>query len=154
MKKVYKAINFDLSTKALKEHFGENTASAYAKIKEFMLENGFEHRQYSGYKSIQAMDNFEIYDIIKKLHNTYSWLKPCVVKFDVTNVSKQYDFTFVFEDKPLNEKTILKENHKKEKDSLKRFSKEQIERIRQKAKQKSKEQKPEINKDKGFEREF
>ena len=45
-----KAINFDLSTNELKKHFN-NTAEAYNKIKEFMLKNGFEHRQYSGYVS-------------------------------------------------------------------------------------------------------
>ena len=36
-----KAINFDLSTNELKKHFN-NTAEAYSKIKQFMLQNGFD----------------------------------------------------------------------------------------------------------------
>ena len=49
-----KAINFDLSTNTLEELFGKgNTKKPYADIKKFMEENGFEHRQYSGYVSVE-----------------------------------------------------------------------------------------------------
>ena len=51
-----KAINFDLSTNELKKHF-KDTREPYIKIKTFMLENGFEHRQYSGYASKELMDD-------------------------------------------------------------------------------------------------
>ena len=48
------AINFDLSTKALEEIFGTgNTSKPYSDIKRFMESNGFMHRQYSGYVSVE-----------------------------------------------------------------------------------------------------
>lgn len=53
----HKAINFDLSTNELKKYFS-NTAEAYNQIKSFMLNNGFDHRQYSGYASKEVMDDF------------------------------------------------------------------------------------------------
>ena len=59
-----KAINFDLSTNELKKHF-KDTRESYIKIKTFMLENGFEHRQYSGYASKEPMDDIQI-DILAK----------------------------------------------------------------------------------------
>lgn len=55
-KKYYKAVNFDLDTNKLKEHF-EHRSGVYSKIKNFMIKNGFEHRQYSGYKSLKPLDN-------------------------------------------------------------------------------------------------
>lgn len=53
-----KALNFDLSTNELKKHFN-STAEAYSQIKIFMIENGFEHRQYSGYISKEPMNERE-----------------------------------------------------------------------------------------------
>mgnify|MGYP006922439092 CR=1 FL=1 len=49
-KETKRAINFDLDTKELLKHF-KNTHQAYSAIKVFMEDNGFEHRQYSGYVS-------------------------------------------------------------------------------------------------------
>ena len=49
-----KAINFDLSTNELESIFGKNnTSKPYSDIKLFMEENGFTHRQYSGYVSVE-----------------------------------------------------------------------------------------------------
>ena len=67
-----KAINFDLSTADLKKYF-KNTAEAYSQIKNFMLQNGFEHRQYSGYVT-------------------------CTQKFDVTDVDKHHDLINILVD--------------------------------------------------------
>ena len=48
------AINFDLSTKVLEDIFGKNnTGKPYSDIKRFMESNGFMHRQYSGYVSVE-----------------------------------------------------------------------------------------------------
>lgn len=85
-----KALNFDLDTNALKEHFS-NTAEAYAKIKVFLLENGFEHRQYSGYVSKEPLEDYEITDLITKLSQQFSWLYSCTKKFDVTDIGDQHD---------------------------------------------------------------
>ena len=87
-----KAINFDLSTNELKKHFN-NTTEAYNKIKEFMLQNGFEHRQYSGYASKEPMTNRQVAKIVRKISNEFAWLSYCTQKFDVTDIGEQYDLT-------------------------------------------------------------
>lgn len=87
-----KAINFDLSTNALKKHFN-NTAEAYNQIKSFMLENGFEHRQYSGYTSIEPINEKQVTKITEKLSERFAWLSACVQRFDVTDIGEQYDLT-------------------------------------------------------------
>lgn len=87
-----KAINFDLSTNELKKHFN-STAEAYSQIKTFMIENGFEHRQYSGYVSKETMDDFAIELLTKRLSRKFSWLSTCVLNFDVTDIGKERDLT-------------------------------------------------------------
>lgn len=93
-----KAINFDLSTNELKKHFA-NTAEAYNQIKRFMLENGFEHRQYSGYVSHTMLDEYMVSKLIKKMDGSLSWLSTCVQRFDVTDIGEQYDLTHLLTDK-------------------------------------------------------
>ena len=93
-----KAINFDLSTNELKKHFN-NTTEAYNKIKEFMLQNGFEHRQYSGYMSKEVIDDDRVSVLITRLSRQFSWLSNCVQKFDVTDIGEQYDLTHLLTNK-------------------------------------------------------
>lgn len=93
-----KSVNFDLSTRELKKHF-TNTAEAYNQIKDFMLENGFEHRQYSGYVSKESMSDKQVLKIIEKFGARFEWLSTCVQRFDVTEVGEQYDLTHIFTDK-------------------------------------------------------
>ena len=90
-----KAINFDLSTNELKKHFN-STAEAYSQIKTFMIENGFTHRQYSGYVSKETMDDFAIELLAKRLSRKFSWLSTCVQNFDVTDIGEQHDLTHLF----------------------------------------------------------
>lgn len=85
-----KAINFDLSTADLKKYF-KNTAEAYNQIKNFMLQNGFEHRQYSGYISKEAMEDDDVALIAFNLTRQFRWLSPCTQKFDVTDIGDQHD---------------------------------------------------------------
>ncbi len=61
-----KAINFDLSTKSLEKYF-KDTREPYSLIKKFMLENGFEHRQYSGYTSKEPINERRVIRIVNKL---------------------------------------------------------------------------------------
>lgn len=87
-----KAINFDLSTKALKKYYpSKHYRGAYRDIRRFMLNNGFKHRQWSGYVSTQSITNYEISKIIAEMNNDFPWLKKCVNRFDVTDIGKQYD---------------------------------------------------------------
>lgn len=85
-----KAINFDLSTADLKKYF-KNTAEAYNQIKNFMLQNGFEHRQYSGYVSNDRLHDYNITNLTIRLRNQFSWLSHCAQKFDVTDIGDQHD---------------------------------------------------------------
>lgn len=81
-----KTINFDLSTSELRKMFGYlGTAKAYGLIKKFMLEHGFEHRQYSGYISKNPMSFIQVEDIIKKMSIEYSWLHKVIEKMDEIN---------------------------------------------------------------------
>lgn len=90
-KKCHKAVNFDLDTSKLKEHFAHRN-KAYGKIKNFMIKNGFEHRQYSGYKSLKPLDNTDMTVLIYELNNKFDWLKDCINRFDVTDIGEQYDY--------------------------------------------------------------
>jgi len=58
--KRYRSINFDLDTNKLKEHYPNKTyTNAYEDIKRFLLKNGFEHRQGSGYISQKELSNYK-----------------------------------------------------------------------------------------------
>ena len=80
-----KAINFDLDTKELLKHF-KNTHQAYSAIKVFMEDNGFEHRQYSGYVSTGYISDASVTILTEKLNDKFKWLKDCVQKYDITEI--------------------------------------------------------------------
>ncbi|TLD80753.1 vapd [Helicobacter sp. MIT 11-5569] len=84
-----KAINFDLYTDELKKSFLD-TREPYNQIKRFMLENGFEHRQYSGYVSKEPMSDRRILKMVRKLSKELAWISECVKEFDVTEIGEQY----------------------------------------------------------------
>ncbi len=84
-----KAINFDLSTKSLEKYF-KDTRESYSLIKKFMLENGFEHRQYSGYTSKEPIDERRVARIVTKLAKKFTWFGECVKEFDITEIGEQY----------------------------------------------------------------
>ena len=137
-----KAINFDLSTEALKRHFGENTALAYNSIKQFMLANGFEHRQYSGYASIEPMDEYDISNLTRKLAKKFTWLSGCVQKFDVTDIGEQYSLIHILKEDTNPSPTTDLSNSKE-------FTQKQMGDMREQAKKASKNTKPKDDKDKG-----
>lgn len=89
-----KAINFDLGTNALKEHYpGKNHRDAYSEIKKYMEQHGFEHRQYSGYNSKAPMSDTEVAKIISGLSSELPWLEKCIQKIDSTDIGEQHDLT-------------------------------------------------------------
>ncbi|EDO6742891.1 virulence-associated protein VapD [Campylobacter coli] len=83
-----KAINFDLSTKSLEKYF-KDTREPYSLIKKFMLENGFEHRQYSGYTSKEPINERRVIRIVNKLTKKFTWLGECVKEFDITEIGEE-----------------------------------------------------------------
>lgn len=105
MSKRYRAINFDIDTKAMQKEIGSKT-KGYRMLKSSMKILGFEHRQGSGYVSKNGLDTQEIYNVIDKLVKIQPWLTKCINKFDTTIVSKQsYDYAGVIREMG-NEKKI------------------------------------------------
>lgn len=137
-----KAINFDLSTEALKKHFGENTAPAYNSVKQFMLTNGFEHRQYSGYTSIEPMSDIEVASLAEKLTHKFAWLSSCVQKFDATDIGEQHSLMHVLKNDTNPRLTTDLLNSQK-------FTQKQINDMREQAKKASKNIKLKDDKGKG-----
>lgn len=91
-KKYTRTFNFDLSIKALKRHYpSRNFLKAYSDIKKFLLKHNFEHRQWSGYKSLEPLSDREVYNIVYDMTTTFPWLKHCVNRFDVANIGDIYD---------------------------------------------------------------
>ncbi|ECO8755241.1 vapd, partial [Campylobacter coli] len=76
-------------TEELKKHF-EDTRKPYGLIKDFMLKNGFEHRQYSGYASKEPISNEDIFSIVLKISSKFTWIGSCIKEFDITEIGEQY----------------------------------------------------------------
>ena len=74
-----KALNFDFDTKSLKKYYpGKHYRNAYKDIKQFLLKNGFEHRQWSGYVSKDKISSTDVRMISAKIRITFPWLSHCV----------------------------------------------------------------------------
>ena len=86
-----KALNFDLSNQALQKYYpSKNYGKAWSDIKGYLLEIGFNHRQYSGYVSSNSISMTDVIQLIRNMSNYLYWLKYCVKEFDVTIVSDEY----------------------------------------------------------------
>lgn len=107
-KKCLKAINFDLDTKKLKQYYpNKNYRQAYKDIKKFLVNNGFKHRQFSGYMSQVPMGQHEAAYIISTLADQYPWLSKCARRFDVTDIGKEHDM-MKYINTVQNEKTLIR----------------------------------------------
>lgn len=92
MEEHYKAINFNLDTNALKLYYpGKEYNKAYYDIRRFMEQNGFSHRQGSGYRSIEQLSDFAVNDLVEELFKEFDWLFKCTKRLDATNIEKNYD---------------------------------------------------------------
>lgn len=107
-----KSIHFDLHTKELKNFF-KDTREPYGLIKQFMLENGFEWKQYSGYTSLEPMSYIKIINIVDSLSHKFPWLNQCIRELDITSVVEEQSAKFVF-DNNYNAAEINKYKIKKE----------------------------------------
>lgn len=93
----YKAMYFDLKIQALKKYYSPtNPNGGYYKIQSFMEHNGFEHEQYSGYHSTEKITDYRIFNIFDEMQMKLPWLSKCTSKFEVTNISENYDLTKLF----------------------------------------------------------
>lgn len=90
--KKIRAINFDLKTESLKKYYSSKSpGNAYAELAKFFYQNGFIHRQYSGYVSQKGMSNADIQDVIKDLTETFEWFSYCATVMDITTVEGSYN---------------------------------------------------------------
>lgn len=85
----YKAINFDLDTKAMKDY--GVLPNGYKSVGTSLTKYGFTHRQGSGYISNEKIRHDDVAEIIRKTTKENPWLGDCVNKIDVTNVGRQFD---------------------------------------------------------------
>jgi virulence-associated protein VapD len=83
-----KAINFDLDTNKLYELTGSKT-DGYTQIKKFLLNNGFKHKQWSGYVSSEKMTHARIRFLLQELCDRYEWFPDCLNTLDVTKVEQK-----------------------------------------------------------------
>lgn len=90
--RIRRAINFDLHGKRLEQYFSEsNPNDAYRVLSKFFHDNGFEHRQGSGYVSKEPLPMAEVFRIVDKLNEQYPWLEKCISCMDVTDIGETYD---------------------------------------------------------------
>ena len=94
-RKYFKALNFDLDTHQLQEHYpGANYRQAYDDLRRFFKKHRFLHRQGSGYISEDKLTTADIYDLIDNLSQRFplDWCQS-QVKFIFRNVGRQHDLT-------------------------------------------------------------
>ena len=81
-----KALNFDLNDSLLRKYYpSKNYKKGWSDLKKYFINNGFKHRQYSGYVSKYPISMAEV-----EMSLLFKWLKYCVKEFDVTIVSDEY----------------------------------------------------------------
>lgn len=92
MAKRVRSINYDLDDLLLQEYYPnpKSYKNAWRDVKGFLCSNGFEKRQYSGVISTRPFEDREITELFDDLLDTFKWLEPCILKFDVTDVADQY----------------------------------------------------------------
>ncbi len=93
-----KQITFDLRQAALRQYYPGKALSlnpqrykkAYRDIQNFMVRNGFEHRQYSVYTSLEKLSVVDVVRLMGDLGQEFPWLAQCVNEIDVTNIGAQH----------------------------------------------------------------
>lgn len=88
-----KALNFDLDTNVMKE-LGVYP-SGYQALGKSFEEQGFTHRQGSGYISKNRLTESDVQNALKKIIDKNPWICECVKKIDVTDIGRQHDLTAI-----------------------------------------------------------
>ena len=120
-----RVLMFDLSTKELENIFGkDNTRKPYSDIRHFMEKNGFLHRQYSTYVSIEPKTKADIVIFSEKMNEEFQWFGKAVkdidvAKFDEDMFSLKHYFTNSNNDKSKQDLgSKIMENQNKDQDFL------------------------------------
>ena len=86
-----KALNFDLNDSLLRKYYpSRNYKKGWSDLKKYFINNGFKHRQYSGYVSIDNISMTYVIQHIIEMSLLFKWLKYCVKEFDVTIVGDEF----------------------------------------------------------------
>ena len=95
----FKAIYFDLRIKDLEKYYSaKSPKGAYQRIKTFMVNNDFEHAQYSGYHSTKKTTDLEVVDLVGTMRDSFPWLGKSANHFEVTNIGANSDLMHVLSD--------------------------------------------------------
>ncbi|TQR49845.1 VapD family protein [Campylobacter troglodytis] len=90
VEKHIKCIHFDFLIDEIREHFSRDS-TPYTQIQNFLEQNGFEHRQGSGYISKEPLSEYQTYILMKKLGAKFTWLDDCMRRFDIENAPEAMD---------------------------------------------------------------
>lgn len=89
----YRYFSFDLSIQFLKQHYPKaDINQSWSDIAKYLESNGFSHRQYSGYLSIDKMDESQMVKAAMDLYKALPWLSLCAEKFDSTAIIEDQTF--------------------------------------------------------------
>ena len=95
-------ISFDLDTNELKKYYPtDNWRNAYEDIKKYMLANGFDWLQGSGYISTKMMPAAKAHNIVNIFIQNNLWINKCMRDCRVFDVGKTNDLNVLF-NKSLN----------------------------------------------------
>lgn len=91
-------ITFDLGENKLKIYYPKPAFTlnpryhkkAWEDIARFMKKQGFEHRQYSVYASLEPMTSVELNTLIRNMVRQMPWLNKCLNAIDVTDIGEQH----------------------------------------------------------------
>lgn len=86
------AITFDLDTKALEQHYpNQSWRNAYADIERFLLDFGFERQQGSVYFGDKQVDAVTCVTAVQELSQSYAWLEKCVTDIRMLRIEELND---------------------------------------------------------------
>lgn len=88
-KKVQYSFNFDLNQKKLEIYYSGSPQNAYKEIKTWMTKHNIEHRQGSGYNTIDKITEFQLSNLITDLDKDMPWLFKCRSAFDYYEIGKR-----------------------------------------------------------------
>lgn len=98
-KRSRRAVNFDLVGELLQKYYPKsNPKQAYFDIERFMTKHNFEHRQWSGYCSVEKLTRPEFISVLEDMIRQMPWLAYCVRRFDVTDIGDTFDLLPIMTD--------------------------------------------------------
>lgn len=89
----YRYFSFDLSIDLLKQNYpNPDINRSWTDIFKYLSANGFSHRQYSGYLSLNKMNESQMIQTARDLFRALNWLSLCAKRFDSTAIVQEQSF--------------------------------------------------------------